>query len=349
MAAACFAVRLARMPDPDARQRGLLWLSAGHTVVFVAVLSQRFAIWGPGLADWVAVAALMTALLLSYFAVTGYGDLSGEPPWSRLITLFGEPVPRVVFFGGFPPTSTRSLRSEYEQQIREAASHEERNRLARDLHDSVKQQIFAVQTLAATVQARFEDDSIGAKEALEQIRQAAREAMTEMEVMLDQLRAAPLENVGLVEAMKGQCQALGFRTGAQVQFEVGKLPPNESMAPGAATGEELLDHLHEWKPQIVLQDLLLPGGLDGIETTRRVRDRAPTTRVIALTASLDEARMMAVLRAGASGYVRKDAEPETLLAAVRAVARGKTYIDPIRGPAIPPGSGTARRSHAPRA
>src|ERR1041385_5240795 len=38
--------------------------------------------------------------------------------------------------------------------------------------------------------------------------------------------------------------------------------------------------------------------------------------------------MMGVLRAGASGYVRKDAEPETLLAAVRAVARGKTYIDP---------------------
>ncbi len=50
--------------------------------------------------------------------------------------------------------------------------------------------------------------------------------------------------------------------------------------------------------------------------------------MIALTASMDEARMMGVLRAGAVGYVRKDAEPETLLAAVRAVARGKTYIDP---------------------
>jgi two-component system, NarL family, response regulator LiaR len=96
----------------------------------------------------------------------------------------------------------------------------------------------------------------------------------------------------------------------------------------AATGEELLAHLHEWKPQIVLQDLLLPGGLDGIETTRRIRDRAPAVRVIALTASLDEARMMAVLHAGAAGYIRKDADPETLLAAVRAVARGKTYIDP---------------------
>ena len=96
----------------------------------------------------------------------------------------------------------------------------------------------------------------------------------------------------------------------------------------AASGEELLEHLEEWKPQIVLQDLLMPGGLDGIETTRRILERAPCVRVIALTASVDEARMMGVLRAGAVGYVRKDAEPEILLAAVRAVARGKTYIDP---------------------
>src|SRR5450759_4510499 len=96
----------------------------------------------------------------------------------------------------------------------------------------------------------------------------------------------------------------------------------------AASGEELLERLDEWNPQVVLQDLLLPGGMDGIEATRRVLERRPDVSVIALTASVDEARMMGVLRAGAVGYVRKDAEPETLLAAVRAVARGKTYIDP---------------------
>ena len=96
----------------------------------------------------------------------------------------------------------------------------------------------------------------------------------------------------------------------------------------AASGEELLRRLDEWKPQVILQDLLLPGGLDGIETTRRVLRRMPTVAVIALTASLDEARMMGVLRAGALGYVRKDADPEVLLAAVRAVARGVLFIDP---------------------
>jgi NarL family two-component system response regulator LiaR len=99
----------------------------------------------------------------------------------------------------------------------------------------------------------------------------------------------------------------------------------------AASGEELIAHLDAWKPDIVLQDLLMPGGLNGIETTTQIRARRPAARVIALTASMDEARMMGVLRAGAMGYVRKDAEPETLLAAVRAVAQGRTYIDPSIG------------------
>ena len=104
--------------------------------------------------------------------------------------------------------------------------------------------------------------------------------------------------------------------------------PDLHVAGIASSGEELLEHLDSWKPEIVIQDLLLPGGIDGIETTRRVHERAPHVRVIALTASMDEARMTGILRAGAAGYVRKDADPEILLAAVRAVARGRTFIDP---------------------
>lgn len=96
----------------------------------------------------------------------------------------------------------------------------------------------------------------------------------------------------------------------------------------AVSGEELLAHIDEWNPDVVVQDLLMPGGLDGIETTLRVLKLRPETRVLALTASLDEARMTGVLRAGATGYMRKDAEPEMLLAAIRAVARGRTFIDP---------------------
>jgi two-component system, NarL family, response regulator LiaR len=81
----------------------------------------------------------------------------------------------------------------------------------------------------------------------------------------------------------------------------------------------------------VIQDLLMPGGIDGIETTRRVLAVEPSVRVVALTASFDEARMMGVLRAGASGYVRKDADPEILPDAIRAVVAGRTYIDPAIG------------------
>jgi NarL family two-component system response regulator LiaR len=76
----------------------------------------------------------------------------------------------------------------------------------------------------------------------------------------------------------------------------------------ATSGEELLANLARWRPQIVLQDLLMPGGIDGIETTRRIVEQAPDVRVIALTASTDE---------------------EVLLTAVRTVAAGRTFIDPV--------------------
>jgi two-component system, NarL family, response regulator LiaR len=96
----------------------------------------------------------------------------------------------------------------------------------------------------------------------------------------------------------------------------------------AGSGEEALDRLDEWLPNVVVMDLLMPGGMDGVEATRRIRARSPRTQVVALTASTDEARLIAVLRAGAIGYVRKDADPEVLLAAVRAAARGQSLIDP---------------------
>src|SRR5262245_24452454 len=93
----------------------------------------------------------------------------------------------------------------------------------------------------------------------------------------------------------------------------------------ASSGEELVARISEWTmPGIVVLDLLMPGGIDGIETTRRLFEMFPTIRVVALTASTDDARMTAVLRVGATGYVRKDAEPELLLRAVRAVADGRS-------------------------
>jgi len=96
----------------------------------------------------------------------------------------------------------------------------------------------------------------------------------------------------------------------------------------AASGEAALEALEQWLPDVVVMDLLMPGGLDGIETTRRVRALSPHTQVVVLTAHTDDARVVAALRAGAIGYVRKDADPTTLLAAVRAAAQGQSMLDP---------------------
>jgi NarL family two-component system response regulator LiaR len=96
----------------------------------------------------------------------------------------------------------------------------------------------------------------------------------------------------------------------------------------ASSGEEALGKLEEWLPDVVVMDLHMPGGIDGIETTRRVRALSPHTQVVVLTAHTDEARVVAALRAGAIGYVRKDSDPELLIAAVRGAARGQSVLDP---------------------
>jgi len=96
----------------------------------------------------------------------------------------------------------------------------------------------------------------------------------------------------------------------------------------ASSGEEVLNTIGRWLPEVAVIDLLMPGGMDGIELTKRVRRLAPNTQVVVLTAYTDGARVVAALRAGAIGYVRKDADPEVLLAAVRAAAQGQSTLDP---------------------
>ena len=86
----------------------------------------------------------------------------------------------------------------------------------------------------------------------------------------------------------------------------------------ASSGEEALKDFKNWQADVVIMDLLLPGGMDGIETTRQLKQKGPATRVIVLTGYTDDERVIAALRAGATGYVRKEAEPEILLAAIRA-------------------------------
>lgn len=96
----------------------------------------------------------------------------------------------------------------------------------------------------------------------------------------------------------------------------------------AVSGEEALQHIAEWRPDVIVMDLLMPGGINGIETIKRVRTLLPQTRIIALSSSTDDALVGAALRAGAISYVRKEARLESLLASIRAAAQGQALLDP---------------------
>jgi signal transduction histidine kinase len=131
------------------------------------------------------------------------------------------------------------------QQVGEAAAQEERNRLARDLHDSIKQQLFSINVGTAAAQERWDQDPEGALKTLGEVRRCAREAMVEMQAMLHQLRPEALGTAGLIEALREQCEAQGYRTGAEVTLELGEPIPDDRMPPGAEDtlfriGQEML-------------------------------------------------------------------------------------------------------------
>ncbi len=95
----------------------------------------------------------------------------------------------------------------------------------------------------------------------------------------------------------------------------------------ASDGEEALALSAEHRPDIVLMDLVMPR-LDGIEATRRLRERQPEVRVIALTTYADDESVLGALRAGARGYLTKDASSEDIRAAILTVAAGEAALDP---------------------
>jgi DNA-binding NarL/FixJ family response regulator len=95
----------------------------------------------------------------------------------------------------------------------------------------------------------------------------------------------------------------------------------------AGSGPEAVTLAREQEPQVVLMDLEMPG-MDGIEATRQIIAARAETRVVVLTAFSDRPRVLRALDAGACGYLLKDAEPEELVAAVRAAAAGEAPLAP---------------------
>jgi DNA-binding NarL/FixJ family response regulator len=101
----------------------------------------------------------------------------------------------------------------------------------------------------------------------------------------------------------------------------------------AGNGREAVELADNLKPDVVVMDVAMPE-LNGIEATRRITAASPRTRVLALSMYKDSVYVREILRAGARGFLLKDAIDRDLLAAVRAVASGEGYLSPAVSEAV---------------
>jgi DNA-binding NarL/FixJ family response regulator len=106
-----------------------------------------------------------------------------------------------------------------------------------------------------------------------------------------------------------------------------RLLPGIEVVGTARDGEEALALVEELTPDVVLMDLRMPR-CDGVEATRRLRERGSATRVVVLTTYADDRSVVDALQAGARGFLTKDAGAEEIQQAIAAVVSGAAAIDP---------------------
>ncbi|AYF09338.1 MULTISPECIES: response regulator [Bacillus] len=95
----------------------------------------------------------------------------------------------------------------------------------------------------------------------------------------------------------------------------------------ANNGKEALVKVGETNPDVVLMDLYMPE-MDGVEATTCIKKEYPNVKVIVLTSFSDQAHVLPALRAGASGYILKDVEPDQLVEAIRSAYKGNIQLHP---------------------
>ena len=104
--------------------------------------------------------------------------------------------------------------------------------------------------------------------------------------------------------------------------------PGISVVAEAGSGEEAVKLAAEHAPDVALMDLIMPGGMDGVEATRRLRAISPRTNVVVLTSYHDDEHVFPAIRAGALSYVLKEVGPTELADAVRKAAVGEAILHP---------------------
>ncbi|MFJ6664198.1 MULTISPECIES: response regulator transcription factor [unclassified Streptomyces] len=105
------------------------------------------------------------------------------------------------------------------------------------------------------------------------------------------------------------------------------LLPGVEVIGAAGDGEEAVRLVGELAPDVVLMDLRMPR-CDGVEATRRIREQYPGTQVVVLTTYADDESLFPALRAGARGYLTKDAGGEEIVRAVESVLSGEAGLSP---------------------
>jgi two-component system, NarL family, response regulator LiaR len=95
----------------------------------------------------------------------------------------------------------------------------------------------------------------------------------------------------------------------------------------AVDGADAVALVERTSPDVVLLDLVMPH-VDGIEATRRIRERSPEARILVLTSFADDHTVLPAIRAGAAGYLLKDVQPPELAAAIRTVHAGDALLAP---------------------
>ena len=104
--------------------------------------------------------------------------------------------------------------------------------------------------------------------------------------------------------------------------------PDLSVVAEAASGEEAVRLAAQHVPDVVLMDLVMPGSLDGVDATRRLKNTSPRTQVVVLTSYHADEHIFPAIRAGALSYVLKDISPEELAGVVRKAAQGEAVLHP---------------------